>query len=722
MADDDDSKEEAPAWARRLVEASRKRTRELEAALNAARDDVVQLREKAAEIIAENEDLHSKLEKAVREQTPAPVAKDDDVEERVEILQSENALLVEETATLQAEAQRLGTELIKSEERGLAMQEKLTSLEKGEQDLELKLRKEKETNDVAQQRYLAKTSELAASQAKIREFQGSAAETQKKIDELREALEEKSQAAVELGQRLETESDDMWSKVQASVARARELQEAAAKATHDLEIEKERGRNDKRELESCKADNAGMLKVMSGMERQLASYAAREAGIAASTKEAREAAETAKAERDAVKARVDVLQRDLAHERHLRKEDAAVRAVQVEAALAKAQNDFSETLKERDADLAKLNKKLTTVTLNAEESERKRKLSEDSSRKFQRLIDDMETSLKDGPLRDFERKLNDAHRREAELKAMVKKQQPAPEKTSEEEMMFSMSAAAEPQEGRQNVEELEEELRATSADLQAIQSKSRDLAATVAAKEKEILRLERSFDEDRTELSRRLAEAKKAADVEKKRGVDAVAALRKANDEVNAALVAQADRHRVALTKLAQDRDAAVAGAHARLRDERTVVAHLSAYDQDLENRLARALADLAAEKHHASKLHDDAAVAQRRAAHLSTQLSRSLAEQDNLLKLRTRPTWPPGGGGGASSSSGMARPASPSSTTRGSHLYPTISNRRPTPALADLPSQQPKPSTRSPVPDGTRYDHDDTASQSDLPPPVFAS
>ena len=118
---------DAPEWARAFVDAAERRVRELDDALASARGDVVKLRARAEQFVAENEQLHERLaaelEREPAQPPPAPSSNDRSViqgpsqerarelAERVDILMAENALMVEQTAVLQAELDRCSTDL-----------------------------------------------------------------------------------------------------------------------------------------------------------------------------------------------------------------------------------------------------------------------------------------------------------------------------------------------------------------------------------------------------------------------------------------------------------------------------------------------------------------------------------------------------------------------------------------------------------------------------------
>ena len=116
----------APEWAQAFVSAAEGRVRELDDALASARGDIGKLRARAEQFVAENEQLHERLAAELEKDplaAPAPQGtsraviqgpaqeRSRELGERVDILMAENALMVEQTAVLQAELDRCSGDL-----------------------------------------------------------------------------------------------------------------------------------------------------------------------------------------------------------------------------------------------------------------------------------------------------------------------------------------------------------------------------------------------------------------------------------------------------------------------------------------------------------------------------------------------------------------------------------------------------------------------------------
>lgn len=617
----------APAWARDFVAAAERRVREVEAALQSTRTDVSRLRTRAEALIAENEELRSRPEGR---------------SERAELLLSENALMAEEAQVLQAELERVSGEAKarEAEQAELAKQRDAAQARVGE--LESAVTERTKEVEALERRYVEHGAELASARGQVAELKEGLESLHQQNEALRDEVDEKTRTIGELADRVEVEGEELWQKVQDGASRARELQETLATKTREAEAAADKVRRTARELETVKTDNAGMLRVMSGMEKQLAAYAAREESVAAVARDAKEKAENALLARDKSAAREAQAGRELDKERAARATDAKDAQQDRDAAVHAVQAAYHAKLQARDAELQAALERAATATSRADKAARDADAVTKKMGKLQEAFDSLEARLIVDVVADHEKK-----RLDAELKLR--------ELSRASTSILRPPASAVPPEARklqQQVDQLDDELRVATADADAATAKARDLADALVARDRDLARLQKALDDDKARHAKVVADMARQADADKRRCDDALLAARKANDDAHVALSQQAERHRVQLDKLHDDRNAATHNAAARLQDEAALVAKLSAYDRDLEIRLANTLADLQAEK-------QGAKIAQRRASDLAAQLAKSLAEQDALLKRTSRAT-PLAGAHTYNASSSMATTTRP--------------------------------------------------------------
>ena len=316
---------DAPEWARAFVDAAERRVRELDDALASARGDVVKLRARAEQFVAENEQLHERLaaelEREPPVQPPAAPSNDRSViqgpsQERARGTRGarrhphgRERARVEQTAVLQAELDRCSTDL-DSRARSRA-RSAMSGKSHGEVAAARKVARASgaRRGDVSKGHVQHSTGHGPGPGA-TRRIEG-LTQLHAQNSTLREQLDEKTRTCADLTDRLEADGDELWQRVQAAGARARELQTSLATQTQRGDLEAEKARRAERALEQVRGDNAGMLRVMSGMEKQLASYAQREEGVAQSGRDAKEKAENALLARDKAQAKCDQALREL---------------------------------------------------------------------------------------------------------------------------------------------------------------------------------------------------------------------------------------------------------------------------------------------------------------------------------------------------------------------------------------------------------------------------
>ena len=217
---------DAPEWARAFVDAAERRVRELDDALASARGDVVKLRARAEQFVAENEQLHERLAAELEREPPVqpPAAPSNDrsviqgpsqerareLAERVDILMAENALMVEQTAVLQAELDRCSTDLDSRTKEAASFRdeaeratEKWRALEGGEGQW-------REARRRLEERYVQHSTDMAQAQAQLAALKEGLTQLHAQNSTLREQLDEKKRTCADLTDRLEADGDELW--------------------------------------------------------------------------------------------------------------------------------------------------------------------------------------------------------------------------------------------------------------------------------------------------------------------------------------------------------------------------------------------------------------------------------------------------------------------------------------------------------------------------------
>lgn len=411
--------EELPPWKTSpelmtpLLEAYDTRIAELENLTNRQNEDMQSFQEKMQLILGENEQLRAaqleNLERVGRDPASlsSPLNEElmNEMNERVEILMAENALMVEQKAVMGAELDRLQNDYERCEEELSELSQLYESTKRDIAELTSRIPQ-------AEQDRLRATGEVG----KMSEALGKAIA---EADELREqlsiwkenceaaegALSDARMALKALSANAEEEGFSCVRRTKAAEDRVKELHGLLHSKTQELEGLQESHRKLRRDYQSTRQDAEGMLQVMSAQERQITDYAAREAEVEALSRECKERIEEAMIARDQAISRENQIQR--LNERLLEEKRADAQAKQVEVDEAVQQTrqraeqkirGLEEQLSEAAARSAQSKSdevRAQKEYLSAKEAlERLRAQTEDERRAFEAALKSVEERLK----------------------------------------------------------------------------------------------------------------------------------------------------------------------------------------------------------------------------------------------------------------------------------------------------------------------------------------
>ena len=155
----------------------------------------------------------------------------------------------------------------------------------------------------------------------------------------------------ELKKALVAEQEDVDARTRGALSRARDLRSKLNETESELDALKSANRQLRREYETTRGDCEGMLKVMDGMEKQVAEYATREEQTLALARESRESVEQANLERDQSVAREAQARREIARLLEEKRTGAAEAEARKEAAIDSVRESMGQRLVTRDADV-----------------------------------------------------------------------------------------------------------------------------------------------------------------------------------------------------------------------------------------------------------------------------------------------------------------------------------------------------------------------------------
>ncbi|KAF0696299.1 Aste57867_12932 [Aphanomyces stellatus] len=418
-----------------------------------------------------------------------------EMNERLDILMSENTLLVEQVSLQESELEECQKDIQERDGQLVTMSQNFNQATVAIQELREMcdhMKQEKHKCEAQVQKFAATIAQLEAQKETILEHvQGhktTAANYEKQIDEYEATLAGIKKAA-EQKQALVTQ------RYEGLCARLRELTSALESKDKQVDEWHERHRAVTAELDLVKHDCEGMIKVMHGMEKQLNEYAAREDAVADLERATLEKAQAAALERDQAMAKESQCRREIARLLEQKRVAASEYLKATDEAIDKVRRKLEHEIQHRlnevkhaQATIVTLKMQLETVTrlqVDAEKQARESCVQGEARYqtfhdKYQQLVDRLAVA---DQIRD------DAVAKEAKMASML----------AAKEGQFDKALA-------DTTEKLGVELERLGAlqrELEVRRSELREAAESIAAKDKQVAALTKEVADVRTEWNQK---------------------------------------------------------------------------------------------------------------------------------------------------------------------------------------------------------------------------
>ena len=221
-----------------------------------------------------------------------------EMSERIEILMSENALMVEQKTLLSNELEAHQDELTLRTKEVAELNQLLGSNMKDLKACKEHIAQAEAERDEASEKALAFSAAAAKMEASVELMRGEVAQAQVRAAALERDLKEARAAVKSLTGRLENDAQTAMRRMRAAEDRITELHSQLLQRTEELEACEEVVRKLRREYQSTRQDAEGMLQVMQGLERQVSAFAEREEDVERLAAESRVRVEEALVARD----------------------------------------------------------------------------------------------------------------------------------------------------------------------------------------------------------------------------------------------------------------------------------------------------------------------------------------------------------------------------------------------------------------------------------------
>ena len=224
-----------------------------------------------------------------------------ELNERMEILMTENSLINEQKGLLVGELEAFQRELELRTQEFDEVSNKCMELESQTSQLQHLLQQTENDRDSAASKAIHFSENLGSVQAQFDTLKSDHHGLRKKCEQLERLLQEEKIKYQQYKAQVDKEGVDCVILAQRAEERAQELKNQLNNKTTEFESTQEILRKLRREYQSTRQDAEGMLQVMSSLERQVAEYTAKEEEVAALSRECTEKVEDALTVRDQVR-------------------------------------------------------------------------------------------------------------------------------------------------------------------------------------------------------------------------------------------------------------------------------------------------------------------------------------------------------------------------------------------------------------------------------------
>lgn len=325
--------------------------------------------------------------------------------ERVEILMSENSLLVEQKLLLSVELDNHQNELMSRTSEITSLSQQLTKY-KRDLNNEINKRKQSETDrDEAAGQAVGYSDALGRCENDIEILQA-------KLDLMEEKCSQSelnlNKLNVESKKELEKFDSELYSNIKRtkiSEDRVKELHLLLLQKTKELDISNELVRKLKREYASTRQDAEGMLQVMGGLERQVSEYSSREADVERIVRDSKEKLENSLTERDKALAREEITRKEVENLTNERKKYISQREADIEISVAEVRKKLQIQIKKYENDLNNLTERNATLLSDKEKIIRESKSGKEINEKRNKILEDERKNV-EGVIKNLSDKLN----------------------------------------------------------------------------------------------------------------------------------------------------------------------------------------------------------------------------------------------------------------------------------------------------------------------------
>jgi myosin protein heavy chain len=527
-----------------------------------------------------------------------------ELNERIDILMAENAVMVEQKTTLSTELDTYQEELTQRTEELTVTTERLNAAL-----VDLRMSNEHSTNaeknlEEASGRIMSNNDYVGKLESEREDLQEQVEGLKHKNASLDASLREMRSSMKDHMARTDEDATTFVNRTKAAEDRVRELHTLLLKKNQELDTVSEAQRKMRMDYQSTRQDAEGMLQVMGGLERQLAEYVSREEEVNKVVRVSKDKTEAALIERDQALAREGQAQAEISRLMAERKVAHETRQTLVDQELERARDRMMIQLKSTEADLDEIVQRHAGSKANEEKAVRDMWSATERLEKVERLRDEQKIGY-GRAIRELEEKMKsvatsqeEEQRRRIEVQDLNKDLRVMVDKLRSETESYRVKVS-------QRAATLETELSSLRANLRDAQREGLDASRRLITKDKEV-------DEVRMEMDSQIAA------MDKRRQEEAALFRKRSNEveierrELTLAVTNEERRAQNLIDQLTQKTNATINRLQSEQHDFRDQITRQATKVRDLEGLLKDAenekslLVDLLEETKKMNKVMED--------------------------------------------------------------------------------------------------------------------
>ena len=527
-----------------------------------------------------------------------------ELNERIDILMAENAVMVEQKTTLSTELDTYQEELTQRTEELTVTTERLNAAL-----VDLRMSNEHSTNaeknlEEASGRIMSNNDYVGKLESEREDLQEQVEGLKHKNASLDASLREMRSSMKDHMARTDEDATTFLRRTKAAEDRVRELHTLLLKKNQELDTVSEAQRKMRMDYQSTRQDAEGMLQVMGGLERQLAEYVSREEEVNKVVRVSKDKTEAALIERDQALAREGQAQAEISRLMAERKVAHETRQTLVDQELERARDRMMIQLKSTEADLDEIVQRHAGSKANEEKAVRDMWSATERLEKVERLRDEQKIGY-GRAIRELEEKMKsvatsqeEEQRRRIEVQDLNKDLRVMVDKLRSETESYRVKVS-------QRAATLETELSSLRANLRDAQREGLDASRRLITKDKEV-------DEVRMEMDSQIAA------MDKRRQEEAALFRKRSNEveierrELTLAVTNEERRAQNLIDQLTQKTNATINRLQSEQHDFRDQITRQATKVRDLEGLLKDAenekslLVDLLEETKKMNKVMED--------------------------------------------------------------------------------------------------------------------